>query len=127
MSMRKFLFLFQGKGHECDYCGMLYNRTALKQHMEKHKKKGHLQVFKTFVICSVSWHIFRHFGFLDQRWANLFGSRATLRSSASCTLPRPVLDQRFSTQIVPRPVFLKKKIHDPQMRTFVSCRPLSQS
>ncbi len=92
MSLRKILFLFQGKGHECDYCGMLYNRTALKQHMEKHKKKGHLQVFKTCVICSVSWHIFRHFGFLDQRWANLFALRATLMSSASRTLPRSVLD-----------------------------------
>jgi hypothetical protein len=35
------------------------------------------------------------------------------------------LDQRFSTQITPRPVFEEKNFHDPQLRTFIICKPAS--
>ncbi len=40
----------------------------------------------------------------------------------SCT---KYLEQRFSTQITPRPVFEEKNFYDPQqlLRTFITCRP----
>jgi len=37
-----------------------------------------------------------------------------------CRLYRRDLNQRFSTQTTPRPVFLTKKFHDPLLRNLIS-------
>jgi len=53
------------------------------------------------------------------------GADVNLKGKANCHRAECIdnLDHHFSTQITPRPIFLRKNFHDPKLRTFIICRP----